>query len=154
MSSCDMVHNSRAPAHHCVCPVSYIYGALFARERFRGLQSHQHPDMGTFFLTPHYLRQFWKNTSMRATLVCPDPGGLVSFEMEGDATSVSRNWKTSLTVKCPHCGDNHAVAFKEVYVDGILTGFRDDFDRLLLGVANYLALMMNRKCIDADRRTP
>jgi hypothetical protein len=27
----------------------------------------------------------------------------------------------------------HAVAFKEAYVDGVLEGFRDDFDRLLLG---------------------
>jgi hypothetical protein len=25
------------------------------------------------------------------------------------------------------------VAFKEVYVDGVLTGFRDDFDRILMG---------------------
>ena len=70
---------------------------------------------------------------MRANLVCPDTGGPVSFEVKDDATSVSRNWKTSLAVKCPHCGDTHAVAFKEVYVDSVLTGFRDDFDRLLLG---------------------
>jgi hypothetical protein len=72
---------------------------------------------------------------MRASLVCPDTGGPVSFAVKDDAPSVLRNWKTSLAVKCPHCGDTHAVAFKDVYVDGVLTGFRDDFDRLLLGAA-------------------
>ena len=72
---------------------------------------------------------------MRARLVCPDTGGPVSFDVKDDAATVSRNWKASLAVKCPHCGDTHAVAFKDVYVDGVLTGFRDDFDRLLLGTA-------------------
>jgi hypothetical protein len=70
---------------------------------------------------------------MRASLVCPDTGRPVSFEFKDDATSVSRNWKTSLAVKCPHCGNIHAVAFKEIYVDGVLAGFRDDFDRILVG---------------------
>ena len=70
---------------------------------------------------------------MRTSLVCPDTGRPVSFALKDDATSISRNWKTSLAVKCPHCGDTHAVAFKEVYVDGVLAGFRDDFDRILTG---------------------
>jgi hypothetical protein len=70
---------------------------------------------------------------MRASLICPDTGGPVSFDVKDDAPSVLRNWKTSLAVKCPHCGCTHAVAFKEIYVDSVLTGFRDDFDRLLLG---------------------
>lgn len=69
---------------------------------------------------------------MRASLVCPGTGGPVSFEVKDDAISVSRNWRTSLAVKCPHCGAIHAVAFKDVYVDGVLTGIRDDFDRVLL----------------------
>jgi hypothetical protein len=68
---------------------------------------------------------------VRASLVCPDTGESVSFDVKDDAASVSRNWKASLAVKCIHCGNIHAVAFKEVYVDGILAGFRDDFDGLL-----------------------
>jgi hypothetical protein len=36
-------------------------------------------------------------------------------------------------VKCPHCGATHAAAFKEIYIEGMLTRIRDDFDRLLLG---------------------
>jgi hypothetical protein len=71
---------------------------------------------------------------MRANLVCPGTGGPVSFDVKDDAASVSRNWKASLAVSCPHCRATHAVAFKEVYVEGILTGFCDDFDRLLLGI--------------------
>jgi hypothetical protein len=86
-----------------------------------------------FFPRTKLSRAVWEDTPMRLNLVCPDTSEPVSFEVEDDAASVSRNWKTSLAVKCPHCGDTHAVAFKEAYVDGILTGFRDDFDRLLLG---------------------
>ena len=72
---------------------------------------------------------------MHANLVCPETGGPVSFEVDNDAKSVSRDWKASVQVTCPYCGDAHVVAFKDVYIDGVLTGFLEDFDRVLLGPA-------------------
>ena len=33
---------------------------------------------------------------MHANLVCPEAGGPVSFEVDDDAKSVSRDWKTSV----------------------------------------------------------
>jgi hypothetical protein len=70
---------------------------------------------------------------MRASLVCPDTGRPVSFEVSNDAKSVTRDWRKSFEIRCPHCGDMHVVAFKEVYIDGVLSSFRNDFDRMLLG---------------------
>ena len=67
----------------------------------------------------------------RARIVCPETGGPLSFEVESDTKSVTRDWRKSFEVRCPHCGADHVVQFKDVYIDGVLSGFRDDFDRLL-----------------------
>jgi len=74
------------------------------------------------FLGPARVRNFfpadpivpghWEdNADARQTLFA-GYGGPVSFDVKDDAATVSRNWKASLAVKCPHCGDTHAVAFK------------------------------------------
>ena len=58
---------------------------------------------------------------MRASIPCPRTGEEVTFDLPTDAPTVSKCWRRFVRPKCPHCGDRHAVAFRDAYVDGVLT---------------------------------
>jgi hypothetical protein len=58
---------------------------------------------------------------------CPKTYQNVSTGVETDARSLSASWKTTLKVKCPHCGEEHEISVRETYVQGALA---DAADRL------------------------
>jgi hypothetical protein len=63
---------------------------------------------------------------MRASISCPTTGEVVTFEVMTDAKTVAESWRKFIRLQCPHCEDRHAIPFKEVYIDGVLTNFRAD----------------------------
>jgi hypothetical protein len=65
---------------------------------------------------------------MRTSIVCPETGNAFYFEVKSDAKSVASSWRKSLQVACPHCRDFHTFQFRNVYMEGALSGFREDFD--------------------------
>ena len=61
---------------------------------------------------------------MRTSIACPSTGKVVTIEIITDAQTVAESWKKFIRFKCPRCKDRHAIPFKEVYVDGVLTSLR------------------------------
>jgi hypothetical protein len=69
---------------------------------------------------------------MGSVLKCPETGEPVRFHVKTDAKSVRQAWNEFIHVTCPHCGRRHDNQYKEVYMDGALTGFQDGFALVLL----------------------
>jgi hypothetical protein len=69
---------------------------------------------------------------MGSVLKCPETGEPVRFHIKTDAKSVGHAWYQFIQVACPHCGSRHDTQYKEVYMDGVLTGFQDAFALVLL----------------------
>ncbi len=70
---------------------------------------------------------------MGSVMRCPETGEPVHFNIKTDAKSVAQAWNQFIHVACPHCGNRHNVQYKEVYMDGVLTGFQDDLALILIG---------------------
>ena len=66
---------------------------------------------------------------MRASIVCPQSGEAISFEVKSDAASVMKGWNRTLKLTCPHCANEHRMKFKHVYIEGVLASFTADVDR-------------------------
>jgi len=73
----------------------------------------------------------WED-SMGSAMTCPETGERMPFNIKTDAKSVARAWNQFIRVNCPQCGGRHDVLYKEVYMDGVLTGFQDDLAIVLL----------------------
>jgi hypothetical protein len=63
---------------------------------------------------------------MLSRISCPATGQVVSFKVMTDAKTVAASWKKFIRLQCPHCEDRHAIPFKQVYIDGVLTNFKAD----------------------------
>jgi len=63
---------------------------------------------------------------MRASIACPSTGKVVTIEIMTDAQTVAASWRKFIRFKCPRCEDRHAIPFKEVYVDGVLTSLHSE----------------------------
>jgi phage FluMu protein Com len=50
-----------------------------------------------------------------------------AFENETDVQSLRASWRSTLKVKCPHCGEVHKISVRETYINGAL---QDATDRL------------------------
>ena len=70
---------------------------------------------------------------MRANIVCPDTSRPFSFEVNDDAKALAKNWNRLVRAACPHCDVVHAARYKEVYMDGVLSSFTNDFEAILIG---------------------
>ena len=70
---------------------------------------------------------------MRARITCPSTGEIVTFNIETDAATVTKSWKQFIRMQCPHCNERHAIAYKDVYIDGVLAN---------LTAANYTMFTM------------
>jgi hypothetical protein len=57
---------------------------------------------------------------MRASITCPSTREVVTFSVETDAATVTKSWKQFIRMQCPHCNERHAIAYKDVYIDGVL----------------------------------
>jgi hypothetical protein len=59
---------------------------------------------------------------MVATLqfTCEPTGGLVTYELPNDATTVKDLWSRRLMLNCPHCGHVHSFAFRQAFMRGAL----------------------------------
>jgi hypothetical protein len=68
---------------------------------------------------------------MRTSVQCPTTTALIAVNIKDDAKSVSQGWGRSLSLQCPHCGERHVVRYRDVYIEGVLSGFQGDLDRLL-----------------------
>ena len=73
----------------------------------------------------------WED-AMGSVMRCPATGEPVRFNIKTDAKSVAHAWNRFIHVACPHCGGRHNVQYKEVYMDGVLTGFQDDLSLILI----------------------
>ena len=61
------------------------------------------------------------------SFACPKTNQHVSTGVETDVQGLSASWKETLKVKCPHCGEEHAISVHETYINGTLA---DAVDRL------------------------
>ena len=68
---------------------------------------------------------------MRTSFWCPTTAALITVNLKDDAKSVRHGWRRSVNLKCPHCGEMHAVRYRDMYVDGVLSEFRADLEELL-----------------------
>jgi phage FluMu protein Com len=50
-----------------------------------------------------------------------------AFENETDVQSLRASWRSTLKVKCPHCGEVHKISVRETCINGAL---QDATDRL------------------------
>ena len=82
---------------------------------------------------------------MGAAMTCPETGERMPFNIKTDAKSVAQAWNQFIRVNCPHCGGRHDVLYKEVYMDGVLTGFQDDFALVLLDKRQRSRLATGKK---------
>jgi hypothetical protein len=39
-----------------------------------------------------------------------------------DVQSLQAAWKTTLKIKCPHCGQVHEISVRDTYINGALRG--------------------------------
>ena len=85
---------------------------------------------------------------MGSAMTCPETGERMPFNIKTDAKSVAQAWNQFIRVNCPHCGGRHDVLYKEVYMDGVLTGFQDDFALVLLDKRQRSRLATERKAPD------
>lgn len=69
---------------------------------------------------------------MGSVMRCPETGEAIPFSIKTDAKSVAQAWSHFIRVKCPHCKGRHDIQYKEVYMNGALTGFQDDLALVLL----------------------
>jgi hypothetical protein len=86
----------------------------------------------------------WEDV-MGSAMTCPETGERMPFNIKTDAKSVAQAWNQFIRVNCPHCGGRHDVLYKEVYMDGVLTGFQDDFALVLLDKRQRSRLTTGRK---------
>ena len=84
---------------------------------------------------------------MGSAIVCPETGEAVPFRIKTDAKTVVQAWNHFVRVRCPHCGEPHARIYKEVYMEGALTGFQDDLALVLLD-------QQQRSPLQPKERTP
>jgi len=82
---------------------------------------------------------------MASAMTCPQMGERMPFKFKTDAKSVAQAWNRLMRVNCPHCGGRHDVLYKEVYMDGVLTGFQDDFALVLLDKRQRSRLATGKK---------
>jgi hypothetical protein len=58
---------------------------------------------------------------------CPTTRQQAPVGIETDVQSLQAAWKTTLKVKCPHCGEVHEISVRETYINSAL---QDVTDRL------------------------
>jgi hypothetical protein len=58
-------------------------------------------------------------------IICPRTQLRVPTGIATDAQSLALTWALKLTIECPHCGEEHEIAMREAYVDGVLRDTRD-----------------------------
>jgi hypothetical protein len=71
-------------------------------------------------------------SEMVATLqfTCEPTGGLVTYELPNDATTVKDLWSRRLMLNCPHCDHVHSFAFRQAFMRGALEIRRTDSMRV------------------------
>ena len=53
-------------------------------------------------------------------ITCPRTQLTVPTGIASDVQSLVLTWALKLKVKCPHCGEEHEIAVREAYVDGVM----------------------------------
>jgi hypothetical protein len=64
---------------------------------------------------------------MRTSVPCATTGAFVAINIKDDPKAMTRAWGRSHTFQCPHCDQKHVVKYRDAYVEGVLSGFEQDF---------------------------
>lgn len=59
---------------------------------------------------------------MRTFVRCPSTAAQIPFDFPDDRQTVLTRWGDSLSAKCPGCGKIHAARYRDLYVEGVLSG--------------------------------
>jgi hypothetical protein len=51
---------------------------------------------------------------------CPNTKQRAPAGIEADAQSLRATWSKELKVRCPLCGEEHSIAVRKAYLDGVL----------------------------------
>jgi hypothetical protein len=57
-------------------------------------------------------------------ITCPQTQLRVPTGIAIDVQSLTLSWALKLKIGCPHCGEEHEIAVREAYVDGVLRDIR------------------------------
>jgi hypothetical protein len=53
--------------------------------------------------------------------ICPETGKVFSTGVHTDALTLAKVWFEVIDVRCPHCGEKHAVKIREAYIDAVIS---------------------------------
>ena len=53
--------------------------------------------------------------------VCATTGKPIWTGIHTDSLTLAKIWFSDVTVKCPHCGKNHAIKIREAYIEAALS---------------------------------
>lgn len=66
---------------------------------------------------------------------CPKTEAYVETRIESGFESVQRNWSKDVSLRCPHCGRQHAFGFKDGYLEAVLAAPQQpSFDLTDIGI--------------------
>lgn len=68
---------------------------------------------------------------MRISFECPATAAPIALDLKDDRQTVLEGWNRPVRVNCPHCGGLHMTRYRDVYVEGVLSGLAGDFERIL-----------------------
>jgi transcription elongation factor Elf1 len=51
---------------------------------------------------------------------CPKTHARAPCGIETDVKTLKQTWSKEITIKCPLCGDTHALSVRETYLNGVL----------------------------------
>jgi hypothetical protein len=61
-----------------------------------------------------------EDATMNLRFRCPKTEAYVETRIETGFESVQRNWSKDISLRCPHCGSQHAFGFKDGYLEAVL----------------------------------
>ncbi len=87
---------------------------------------------------------------------CPKTEAYVETRIESGFESVQRNWSKDVSLRCPHCGGQHAFGFKDGYLEAVLAAPQQpSFDLPTSGsMKNSAAIALGRNWRSGGNETP
>ena len=68
---------------------------------------------------------------MRSSIECSVTQSTVRVNLPDDRETMLEGWDRSVIIQCPHCGREHTARYRDMYVEGVISGLAGDLDELL-----------------------
>ena len=68
---------------------------------------------------------------MRSSLECSITRSVIGVELPDDWQTMLQGWDKSVAIQCPHCGREYRARYRDMYVEGVISGLAGDLNELL-----------------------